>query len=258
MGGWIFNIVFGAILTVACVATAIAFPVVAPFFIGAAIGAGAATVAIALADNHSGDVRNEFEAAIGALFGAAVGATIVAIPYISSAIVSGASALSSFLSGLFPPLSGLPAMAIAGGTNAAVGAAGGTAAIGGVIEQGIFGTGVIIAMASALFNEGAQKVPNQQQEVKEEETSSETVTRGRSRAPETGEPGSIYEQIDNNGNVRSRTRYGENGRPEYRDDLAGRPHFDKKTGQYLDQHRHHFTYNENGQPTGETVTAIPD
>ena len=90
------------------------------------------------------------------------------------------------------------------------------------------------------------------------DSSSETITRGKSRAPETGTPGSVYEQVDNNGNVMSRTKYGSNGRPEYRDDLTGRPHYDKNTGQYLKQHRHNFTYNQNGQPTGGTVTPIPD
>lgn len=27
-------------------------------------------------------------------------------------------------------------------------------------------------------------------------------------------------------------------RPEYREDLTGIPHYDKSTGEYLDQHRH--------------------
>lgn len=56
----------------------------------------------------------------------------------------------------------------------------------------------------------------------------------------------------------SRTKYGENGRPEYREDLTGRPHYDKNTGEYLEQHRHNFKYNDKGQPIGETVTPIPD
>lgn len=55
----------------------------------------------------------------------------------------------------------------------------------------------------------------------------------------------------------SRTTYGENGKPKYRDDFTGRPHFDKETQQYLDQHRHTYEYNENGQPIGETVGPIP-
>lgn len=62
------------------------------------------------------------------------------------------------------------------------------------------------------------------------------VTQGKSRAPKTGTPGSVYEQVDDNGNVMSRTKYGDNGKPEYRDDLQGRPHFDKKTGKYLNKH----------------------
>ena len=81
---------------------------------------------------------------------------------------------------------------------------------------------------------------------------------GKSRAPETGTPGSSYEQVDDKGNVMPRTKYGENGRPEYREDLTGRPHYDKNTGEYLEQHRHNFKYNDKGQPIGETVTPIPD
>ena len=84
------------------------------------------------------------------------------------------------------------------------------------------------------------------------------VTQGKSRAPKNGRPGSIYEQVDNNGNVTSRTEYGDNGKPEYRDDLSGRPHYDKNTDQYLDQHRHTYKYNDRGQPIGETVSSIPD
>jgi len=55
----------------------------------------------------------------------------------------------------------------------------------------------------------------------------------------------------------SRTHYGENGKVEYRDDLTGRPHFDKNTQQYLDQHRHVYKYNEYGQLIGEEVFPIP-
>ena len=90
------------------------------------------------------------------------------------------------------------------------------------------------------------------------DSETDNVTKGKSRAPEKGTPGSVYEQIDDKGNVMSKTKYGENGKPEYRDDLMGKPHYDKSTGQYLDQHRHEFKYNEKGQPIGEKVSPIPD
>ena len=91
----------------------------------------------------------------------------------------------------------------------------------------------------------------------EEDSETGKITSGKLRAPETGTPGSIYEQIDNKGDVMSRTKYGENGRPEYRDDLMGRAHYDKTRGEYLDQHRHTYKYNDKGQPIKEIVTPIP-
>lgn len=56
----------------------------------------------------------------------------------------------------------------------------------------------------------------------------------------------------------SRTKYGENGRSEYREDLTGRVHYDKNTGEYLNQYRDNFKYNDKGQSIGETVTPISD
>ena len=82
------------------------------------------------------------------------------------------------------------------------------------------------------------------------------VERGMSRAPKEGKPGTIYEQVDNNGNVMFRTVYGENGKPAYRDDITGRPHYHKSTGRYLDQHRHSYEYNEKGQRVSETILPI--
>jgi hypothetical protein len=55
----------------------------------------------------------------------------------------------------------------------------------------------------------------------------------------------------------TRTKYGENGKVEYRDDLLGRPHFDKNIGEYLTQHRHSFASNDKNQPIGENVSPIP-
>lgn len=55
----------------------------------------------------------------------------------------------------------------------------------------------------------------------------------------------------------SRTTYGENGKVETRDDLTGKAHYDKKTGQYLKPHRHTYKYNEQGQPIGDEVSPLP-
>jgi len=157
---------------------------------------------------------------------------------------------------------------------------GGAAAVGGTITSGT-GIGAVIGVAGAAItaegvvalvsgeaiaaaaaaNHGTNSGKFDKYFEKEEcggESDSATLKRGKSRAPEEGTPGSVYEQIDQNGNVVRRTTYGSNGKPAYRDDLAGKPHFDKASQQYLMPHRHWFNYNEIGQPIGETVTAIPD
>ncbi|WP_394917857.1 RHS repeat-associated core domain-containing protein [uncultured Robinsoniella sp.] len=82
-------------------------------------------------------------------------------------------------------------------------------------------------------------------------------TQGKSRASEKDEPGSTYEQVDDKGNVTSKTKYGANVKPEYRDDYTGKAHYDKKTGQYLKPHRHNYKYNDKGQPICEEVVPVP-
>lgn len=76
------------------------------------------------------------------------------------------------------------------------------------------------------------------------------LTQGTSRAPRRGEPNTIYEQIDENGNVRSRTYYDENGYPFARED------FDHSHGG-MQPHEHKRTFNSDGQPiTPETIDPI--
>ena len=55
----------------------------------------------------------------------------------------------------------------------------------------------------------------------------------------------------------SETKYGENGRPEYRDDFTGKPHYDKNTEESLKSHRHIYEYNDKGQPIGNGVAPVP-
>jgi RHS repeat-associated protein len=71
------------------------------------------------------------------------------------------------------------------------------------------------------------------------------VTQGKGQAPDKGKPKSDYEQIDDKGNVKSRTRYDENGNKDYRDDYdhshnGMQPHrhdwlIDPKTGYCIDK-----------------------
>lgn len=54
-----------------------------------------------------------------------------------------------------------------------------------------------------------------------------------------------------------RTKYNENGKQAYRDDLTGKPHYSKEEGKYLDKHRHVFEYNDKGLPVKPKVPVIP-
>ena len=183
MGGWIFNMVWGAILTVACVATAIAFPVVAPFFIGAAIGAAVATVAISVADNYSGNVRNPFDAAKVILTGAVVGAAVAGIPYIPAGFQAIGKAIADFAASTFiiPPL--LPGLA---GVSGGAGILGGIAISGqAILEGGALITGVAAGnalwgiMKSVGGGENGNHSDTQKADAKSD--SDETYTGGRTQ-----------------------------------------------------------------------------
>ena len=183
MGGWIFNMVFGAILTVACVATAIAFPVVAPFFIGAAIGAAVATAAISVADNYSGNVRNPFDAAKVVLTGAVVGAAVAGIPYVPAGFQAIGKAIADFAASTFiiPPL--LPGLA---GASGGAGMLGGVAISGqAILEGGALITGVTAGnalwgiMKSVGGSENGNHSDTQKADAKSD--SDETYTGGRTQ-----------------------------------------------------------------------------
>jgi hypothetical protein len=81
------------------------------------------------------------------------------------------------------------------------------------------------------------------------------VTKGKSRAPSTGDLGSIYEQVDDKGKVMSRTKYGKNRKPECRQDYT-HTHYSKEYKEYLKPHQHNYQYNSKGQPIGDTVSKI--
>jgi RHS repeat-associated protein len=73
---------------------------------------------------------------------------------------------------------------------------------------------------------------------------------GLGRAPKNSVPNSIYEQVDQAGNVRSRTWYNERGQPFSRQD------YDHPHGG-VQPHEHLFNYNALGQPTGGPVRPLP-
>lgn len=113
--GWVANLALGiavtALFVAAAVLTAGTSVILTGALIGAAVGAGVATTAIAVSDYQSGNVRSLEDAAFGvaggALFGAMAGAAFTAAPVAIKAI---SSALADFAATTFtitPPLLGM-------------------------------------------------------------------------------------------------------------------------------------------------------
>ncbi|MDF2474277.1 MAG: repeat-associated core domain protein, partial [Anaerocolumna sp.] len=123
------------------------------------------------------------------------------------------------------------------------------------INKGVVITGKAITSAVKKAADDVKKSVKSKGADKSKGNGEPNVTQGKSRAPSTGEPGSTYEQVDNKGNVVSRTKYGPNRKPEYRQDYS-HEHYSKEEGEYLQPHQHNYTYNAKGQPTGETTTRI--
>jgi RHS repeat-associated protein len=77
------------------------------------------------------------------------------------------------------------------------------------------------------------------------------TNQGKSRSPKKGEPNSIYEQVDENGNVLSRTFYDENGNSFARQDF-NHPHGG------MQPHEHNRSFDSQGRPiTKEITTTLP-
>lgn len=85
---------------------------------------------------------------------------------------------------------------------------------------------------------------------------------GKGRAPKTGTPNSVYEQLDNQNPkiVVSRTTYDRNGNVISRKDyyIGSNPHthYDKITGKILENHQHIYRYNDKGQRIGEEIVPL--
>ena len=77
------------------------------------------------------------------------------------------------------------------------------------------------------------------------------ITTGTSQAPKTPQtPYSRYYQLTNNNAIKSVTQFNKSGLPKYRIDVLGRAHNN------LLPHKHIFSWNNSGQPTGEKVVKI--
>ncbi len=84
------------------------------------------------------------------------------------------------------------------------------------------------------------------------------INSGKGRPPKTSEPNSIYEQLNDDGTVKSRSFYNENGNQFSRQDFAGKSHYSKELNEWLVEHEHGLEYNENGQVIGKTLDTILD
>jgi hypothetical protein len=83
------------------------------------------------------------------------------------------------------------------------------------------------------------------------------ITSGTSRAPKEGAKNSIYEQLNPDGTVKSRTFYDEGGKPFSRQDFD-HEHYIKELDNYYQPHEHNYQYNENGYPNGKYEVPLPD
>ena len=83
------------------------------------------------------------------------------------------------------------------------------------------------------------------------------ITNGTSRPPKQSTPDSIYEQLNPDGTVKSRSFYDSNGNQFARQEFD-HTHFDKDTQQLLGPHEHNYSYNENGYRNGDYTIPMPD
>ncbi len=97
-------------------------------------------------------------------------------------------------------------------------------------------------------NEGSRKILD---------NADDFVTQGTHKVPDTGKPNTIYEKVDTNGNVTNRGFYDSDGRIFSRQDFAGKPYYDKTTGQYLIPHEHNYSYNIYGNYRNKIESTIP-
>ena len=112
-----------------------------------------------------------------------------------------------------------------------------------------------VILGSIVVNEIRSLFDNAQKNTENSSGGAGKVTQGKSRAPSKSEPGSVYEQVDDYGNVRSRTQYNGSSRGGIRDDFDHQ-HYDKVTSQYLQPHRHVYEHNSNGQVIRQSVIPI--
>ena len=120
---------------------------------------------------------------------------------------------------------------------------------------GLDAAGAVIPFATGLGEasrvaRGAERVAEATAAARRAEHSIQT-THGLSRAPQVGQPNSIFEQLDQAGNVRSRTFFDENGRSFSRQD------FDHSHGG-IQPHEHNRQFDTTGRPiTSAEVGQVP-
>ena len=84
------------------------------------------------------------------------------------------------------------------------------------------------------------------------------IDSGKSRPPKTSEPNSIYEQLNDDGTVKSRAFYNDNGNEFARQDFD-HSHYSKELNEdLLNGHEHTKFYNGNGQVNGKKLAPLPN
>ncbi len=83
------------------------------------------------------------------------------------------------------------------------------------------------------------------------------VNSGISKAPKTSKPNSIYEQLNPDGTVKSRTFYNESGKAFSRQDFD-HEHFIKELNDKSKPHEHNYLYNIDGYPNGKYEVSLPN
>ena len=83
------------------------------------------------------------------------------------------------------------------------------------------------------------------------------ISKWRQRPSKKSDPNSIYEQLNDDGTVKTRSFYDENGNQFDRQDFD-HSHYSKELNKRLDEHEHFKSYNDKGQVNGEKVYPIPN
>ena len=118
------------------------------------------------------------------------------------------------------------------------------------IKEGVKKGATLAGLAGLISGWISKALGLGEEDEAEKNPATPTIT-GKSRAPKKGVPNSIYEQVDDEGKVRSRTFYDENGHP-FAKQHFNHPHYP------FQEHEETRDFDEKGRPiTKEDTHALP-